>query len=165
MIEYRKGNLFDAPPGVALVQACNCQGSWGSGVAAEFRNNFKYAFLQYQKHCRKHLPKAFRARSILVGSSHSVWDHKKNNMKEPYLICSLFTSDKYASFVDSNDMIVAATDKAIAHLLKDPALTKVPEIHSPKMNSGLFHVPWELTASIIEKHLEALGKPWIVWEL
>ncbi len=163
-IEYRKGNLFSAPSGVALIHAVNCQGSWGSGVAAGFRENFAYAFSEYQKHCRKHLPQDFRKRSDLVGTSSSTWDHKGKRQTEPFLICSLYTSDKYATHVDPPESIARATDTAMIHFLNDPNLKSVDEIHSPKMNAGLFNVPWEMTESVIEEHLNALNKRWIVWE-
>jgi len=83
----------------------------------------------------------------------------------PYLIGCLMTSDKYASFVDSPEMIVKATDLALTQFFNDPCLKKVTEIHSPKMNAGLFNVPWEMTQEVIEKHLSSQDKKWIVWEL
>ncbi|KAF3891950.1 hypothetical protein GY631_4499 [Trichophyton interdigitale] len=33
-----EGDLFLAPEGAALIHACNCQGSWGKGIALEFKN-------------------------------------------------------------------------------------------------------------------------------
>ena len=163
-IEYRKGNLFNAPVGSMLIQCCNAQGSWSSGVAATFRLHFQYAHLQYQKHCREHLPADFRQRSDLPGTSMTTWDNKNKKRDAPYLICNLFTSNKYAAQVDSPDKIAKATDAALAHLALDPNLKKITEIHSPKMNAGLFRVPWELTENIIKLHLETLGKKWVVWE-
>jgi ADP-ribose 1''-phosphate phosphatase len=158
--------MFDAPPGSALIQACNCQGSWGSGVAAAFRANFPVGYKDYSNHCRKHLPTDFRKRSSLVGTSFSSWDHMKTKEKEPmFLLISLFTSNHFASRVDSPEAIVKATDSALAQLVQDPNLKTITEIHSPKMNSGLFNVPWEMTQEVIEKYLPSLNKKFIVWEL
>ena len=32
------GDLFSVPEGSVLIHSCNCQGSWGGGVAAAFRD-------------------------------------------------------------------------------------------------------------------------------
>ena len=50
-LEYVKGSVFDAPKGVILAHACNAQGSWGSGVALEFKKRFPDAYAYYHKTC------------------------------------------------------------------------------------------------------------------
>ncbi|KAI1908881.1 ADP-ribose 1''-phosphate phosphatase [Ophidiomyces ophidiicola] len=50
-----QGDLFDAPDNAVLIHACNCQGSWGKGIAAIFRNKYPAAYRIYRAHCQKHL--------------------------------------------------------------------------------------------------------------
>ncbi|KAK2751073.1 ADP-ribose 1''-phosphate phosphatase [Myotisia sp. PD_48] len=50
-----KGDLFRAPPGAALIHACNCQGNWGKGIAKEFKERYPRAFQIYRSHCQKYL--------------------------------------------------------------------------------------------------------------
>ena len=92
----------------------------------------------------------------------STWDQTNGG---EYLVASLFTSSGFGSSCASLGEIVRATDEALYHLAGDKNLRFMDEIHSPKINAGLFNVPWKETESIIEKHLPALGKKWVVWEL
>lgn len=157
-IEYRKGNLFSAPKGVMLLHACNCQGRWGSGIALQFYHRFPQAYLAYNKHCLAKLPRDRNERSPLVGS-HLVVEEKG------YGIGCLFTSNAYAQRVDPPNLIVESTARALKSLFADPrAISKYPEIHSPKINSNLFRVPWDKTEAVIREHLPKDVR-WIVWEL
>ncbi|DAA74171.1 TPA_exp: hypothetical protein A8136_3669 [Trichophyton benhamiae CBS 112371] len=46
-----EGDLFLAPEGAALIHACNCQGSWGKGIALEFKNRYPAAYQIYRSYC------------------------------------------------------------------------------------------------------------------
>ncbi|ODH29719.1 hypothetical protein ACO22_03689 [Paracoccidioides brasiliensis] len=50
-----QGDLFDAPEGVSLIHACNCQGSWGRGVAQGFREKYPAAYRIFRAHCQQYL--------------------------------------------------------------------------------------------------------------
>lgn len=154
MIVYKKGNLFDAPvnSSTILVHACNCEGQWGSGVAVPFRQNFPLAYEDYQQWCQEN-------KYTLIGTS-LICDRQ-----EPAVGC-LFTSRSYGKNKDNVDQITSATDRAIRHMFNFLPYLGIKEIHSPKINAGLFAVPWDKTESIINKHL-ALNPEitWTVWEL
>ncbi|KKZ61578.1 ADP-ribose 1''-phosphate phosphatase [[Emmonsia] crescens] len=47
-----QGDLFDAPEGAALIHACNCQGSWGKGIAQVFRQKYPAAYQIFRAHYR-----------------------------------------------------------------------------------------------------------------
>jgi ADP-ribose 1''-phosphate phosphatase len=151
MIEYRKGNLFDAPKGSMLLHACNCMGVWGSGVALTFKQKFPKAFGVYNRHCYSGLFSP-------VGTSLTIPD-------TDFIIGCLFTSHNYGKHVSPPDVIIKSTIEALNHLLSDDNLGKIQEIHSPKINSGLFRVPWEETEKVINDILPKLNKKWVVWEL
>ncbi|KAK2813822.1 hypothetical protein FQN50_000223 [Emmonsiellopsis sp. PD_5] len=56
IITELEGDLFsDAPEGAVLIHACNCQGSWGSGIAEVFKRRYPAAYLIYHAHCNSHL--------------------------------------------------------------------------------------------------------------
>ncbi|PGG96280.1 ADP-ribose 1''-phosphate phosphatase [Helicocarpus griseus UAMH5409] len=51
-----EGDLFEvAPEGAALIHACNCQGSWGKGIAEAFREKYPAAYQIFRVHCQQYL--------------------------------------------------------------------------------------------------------------
>jgi O-acetyl-ADP-ribose deacetylase (regulator of RNase III) len=46
---YKPGSIFQAK-GI-LAHACNCQGTWGAGIALEFKTRFPIAFKAYRAEC------------------------------------------------------------------------------------------------------------------
>lgn len=131
MIHYVKDDLFNAPAEHLLVHACNCQGVWGSGIAKEFKNRFPEAFKVYQYAC------CTRGRNVL--GTAIVIDRK---------VGCLFTSRDYGARVDSQKSILTNTRSAVEALVAQSAgLT----IAMPKINSGLFNVPWKDTEAILNE--------------
>lgn len=41
---------------LSLFKACNCVGSWSSGIAAIFKQKFPEAFEKYEAHCSENKP-------------------------------------------------------------------------------------------------------------
>ena len=143
MIKYKKGSLFDAPPGVILVHACNAQGVWGSGIALQFKERFPYSFKNYNMNCTAGLSP--------VGSGYVI-DEK---------VGCLITSENYGSEVDSPEEILLNTAIALTQLCDTRQNT---DFHSNKFNSGLFDVPWEMTEYILNKVLRLYPHvSWTVW--
>ena len=100
----------------------------------------------------------------------------------------LFTSNGYGRYVDSPEMILEATNYALSSLFElFPVVPSKPtedgryeitrmlpkdsiRIHSCKINSGLFRVPWDKTEEIIKYYLSraidaSWDITWTVWEL
>ena len=46
-LTVKEMNLFDAPWDALLIHACNTQGVWGSGIAAQLKKAYPDAFMQY----------------------------------------------------------------------------------------------------------------------
>lgn len=156
-IEYRKGNLFEQDlKGKILVHACNCTGRWGSGIAKEFHSRFPIFYVHYNQLCLEKGSSLLGQAQILGGPASP-------------LIGNLFTSRKYGKWKDSEQQILESTRLAVDDLLKQlekfPPRFQTIEIHSPKINSGLFEVDWRKTKKIIETALEGKPYKWIVWEL
>lgn len=131
-------SLFDAPEGSLIVHACNCKGSWGSGIAKEFKERYYEAFKTYQILCwfdgGKSKPGKFDFISI---------------NKEKHDIGCLFTSYGYGKELDSEDVILINTILAVDSALTHAAINGTGYIFSNKFNSGLFKIPWEKTEKII----------------
>lgn len=135
MLNYINGDLLKlAPKKAYLLHACNCKGSWGSGVARQIQFHYPFDYIKYKKHCE--LGKAILGTSLITTDK----------------IINLFISDMYGKFVADPVEIIANTNKALTHLSK--TLKIGATIYSPKINSGLFRTPWELTEQAILLFLE-----------
>lgn len=152
---YRKGDLFSAAheEGVAFAHAVNCQGVWGSGIAVEFKNRYPRSFEAYRAVCLENHA------GVNVGS---IVGHASLHLDIDRLVGCLYTSWGYGPQRASVPNILAATATAVAELLSND---KVKGVFSPKINAGLFGVPWEYTAAIIEGALILRpDKFWFVYE-
>lgn len=137
-VKIIKGDLFSASEGSILVHACNTQGVWGSGIAAQFANEFPEAFRQYNKLCCKE-------GDNLLGTCFLIDTPN-------YSIGCLFTSSGYGSYVSKPDVILSNTRIAISDLIHQNWTGR--PIHMCKINSGLFRVPWGLTQEVLEEFPE-----------
>lgn len=136
MITYVKGSLFDAPKGSVIGHAVNCQGVWGSGIAKQFRDRFPNSFEEYR-----------RFSEISVPGDVYVCDQEND-----YHVICLYTSDGYGHLVDPKEEILNSTRLCLEYIEDTES---VPfSIHIPKINSGLFGVPWEETEAIINEFPE-----------
>ena len=145
VIKYIQGDLFThsipSSKKIILAHACNTQGSWGGGIAAIFRKKFPQANKEYSQYC--HENHNLLGKSLLIESDNP-----------SILIACLFTSD----FNQSAAQIVHHTEQAINDL--DKILKSYEDletidgkivINMPKINAGIFGVPWENTEAVIKK--------------
>lgn len=147
-VDHKYGNLFSVKEGL-LVHACNMQGVWGSGVAKVFKAIYPSAFASYKIDCLLRGKSLRGTCSIFEGIDASVG--------------CLYTSFDYGPRKDSEELILQATIASVSNLLMK---ADGREIHSPKINSGLFGVEWLKTEKIINNLLAYFpGQKWTVWEL
>jgi ADP-ribose 1''-phosphate phosphatase len=147
---YRRANLFKAAePGAILLHACNASGSWGAGIALQFKKRFPNAYKEYSNWCQK-------------GPEELVGSYLKFKDKDVTIVC-LFTSAGYGDKKDSEETIVKNTLKSVKAFIHSLPYRAV--VNSPKINSGLFNVPWATTEKII-KHclLDRTDVTWVVYE-
>jgi len=149
-IVYKKGSLFDAPPGSILVHAVSTRSVWGSGIAKQFKAKFPESFKIYKEFCQEEGAK-------LLGVV--IYCPEENG----YYVYNLVTSIDYGDKKDSPEQILEQTRSALRFLLEE---TSWP-IHSCKFNSGLFGVPWEETEKVLIKVMEEKGykQDWTVWQI
>lgn len=143
-IIYLKQDLFAAPKGSLLAHACNCKGVWGSGVAVGFKEHCPEAYKQYNQYCTE--GSEF---DDILGSCLLI-----ENPKDDFRVGCLMTSDNYGFLRDTNEEILKATETAFRALLLKCSRKGIKEIWIPKINSGLFAVPWESTYEVILKCLK-----------
>lgn len=120
-------DLFNAPKNVVLAHACNAKGVWGSGVAVQFKKYFPVEYELYYHYCNN-VKKSVLGTSVLLNR-----------------VGCLITSLGYGDSVDPEDRIILNTKTSFTQLLDNTT----SDIYIPKINSGLFKVPWEKTEEVI----------------
>lgn len=144
MITEIKGSLFDAPKGALLVHACNTQGAWGAGIAADFARLYPQYYKAYESLCKKEgsnlLGKAF----VMSGKWHRVG--------------CLFTSTGYGHKALYEADILKATEHSLLDLFNQLPQDEV--VNMPRINSGLFRVQWNKTLKVLEQFEEHNIKVW-----
>lgn len=157
MIAYISGDLFShratGPFESVYAHACNCQGSWGAGVAAAFRKRFPAAYREYSDHCGKNESLRLLGTCLVIPAL--------LNDQRVYIAC-LFTSDFAGKRKMAPAEIVKWTDLAMGDLLSQLGQLKANgckieeaggriAVSMPKINAGLFAVPWEETEAVLKK--------------
>jgi len=151
-LTVKEMNLFDAPEDALLIHACNTQGVWGSGIAAQLKKAYPDAFMQYSKWCL--LAKMMGNPDLLAGTAAVAMDKGGRN------VGCLFTSVGYGNAVSPPAIILKNTEAALrdlfdnAYSLKTSFKVPLKEIYSNTINSGFFKTPWEDTEVVLRKVLE-----------
>ncbi|RMY60099.1 hypothetical protein D0863_11709 [Hortaea werneckii] len=65
-----KGDIFAAPSNSLLIHACNCEGSWGAGIAKAFKTHYPSAYEVYHAHCTSHDPEDLIGTALLIPTFH-----------------------------------------------------------------------------------------------
>lgn len=161
-----------------LAHACNCLGIWGGGIANLFKNRYFSSYELYHTYCHsfQESPTELLGTSLLLPVSSSDAGFVNGNLQENLIIVCLFTS---VIVQEAESEIAKNTELALLDLklkLKNPNLienkisrsiikqynTKIIDsnglidinkyiINMPKINAGIFGVPWELTERAIER--------------
>ena len=132
-----------------IIHACNCDGSWGAGIAKAFKDRYPEAFDEYKDHCDKH-------GEALIDSAQLIPPAQEGKAK--HFVGCLYTSRHYGRKKDKPARILEATAPAMVDLLKQvddwnakhEESERVGEVRMCKINSGMFAVPWEKTKQVLE---------------
>lgn len=153
----QRTSLFAAPPSTLLLHATNCRGTWGAGIALQFRKLYPTAFTLYQTHCRqasqKLHPRNLLGTALLIPPQLS--SASKSEREAGHWIGCLFTSENVGKRKDGKGEILEATRGAVVDLVRQVGELGedwggVGEVRMCKINSGLFGVPWEETRGVVE---------------
>ena len=137
MIHYVSGSLFDQPYD-AIVNAVNCVGVMGKGLALEFKNRYPDNYNDYRSVCLK--------RALQPGRLHIT--HFPN---EPIII-NFATKDHWRN---PSELSYIKEGAALLALY----LKQTPEIKSiaiPKLGCGLGGLSWSEVRPILEKNLSSI---------
>ncbi|KAL9097019.1 MAG: hypothetical protein Q9165_000983 [Trypethelium subeluteriae] len=155
-IEEHVGDIFDAPENSVLIHACNCEGSWGAGIAAAFRKQYPEAFKKYKAHCNE------SSATKLRGTAYLIEPREEDDSPKHFIGC-LFTSGGKGKTKDKPDAILERTGPAMQDLLRQVAEVKgtheIAEVRTCQINSGLFRVPWDKTKTALEE-IRLESKSW-----
>lgn len=144
MILDVQGNLFSADKGSLLIHACNTEGMWGAGIASDFNRLYPSYYAAYKAHCELKGKSLLGTALILQGKWHKVG--------------CLFTSTGYGKKALYQDAILKATFHSLVDLFGQIPHNEV--VNMPKINSGLFRVPWEKTRAVIEQFADKEIRIW-----
>jgi ADP-ribose 1''-phosphate phosphatase len=176
------GDIFKVPRGSVLIHSCNCQGDWGSGVAAAFRDKvsngfalaraawtntvcaqFPAAYRSYRKHCT--VPGTLHTQKRLLGTTLLIPPQEEDiELSGSYWIACLMTSLYYGKRKDKPDTILDNTRKAMADLKKQiverenhtKRLQINDKLYTVRINSAAFNVAWNRSKGILEESLMPL---------
>lgn len=148
-------SLFDAPEDNIIIHACNAQGKWRSGIAKEFKKQYKLSYKDYKVHCKKH--------SNVCGTA----EMSNLHLEETHWVGWIITSNGESNDKDNKELIKINTTLALKDLCQNLYNkcrgTYNIDIYSNKFNSGLFEVPWEESELILKRVLE--DYPRINWTI
>lgn len=131
MIKHVSGDLFQcvsAAKKPVLAHSCNCLGVWGGGIALQFRKRYPSAYDRYKSYC-------LSQEGEILGSALVI---EESDCR----IACLFTS------IDGGGDIVGNTALAMESLKGQIGTGEV--VHMPKINSGIFGVPWPETEEVLK---------------
>ncbi|CCH62835.1 hypothetical protein TBLA_0I01770 [Henningerozyma blattae CBS 6284] len=171
-IRYVKGNILNKQKyNRMIIHSCNCDGSWGGGIAYQLALKYPKAEKKYIEICDKY---GYQ----LLGKSMILSSYSNNNSTERVLIACLFTSAYGGGNCDIPESILKKTERSLIHLneliqsngnlkakdsmdsdilefLKDIDVDKISlkeyKLEMPKINSGIFGVPWEKTERVLQE--------------
>jgi O-acetyl-ADP-ribose deacetylase (regulator of RNase III) len=149
---YKTGDAMSAPtgPNHFLLHSCNCKGVWGKGFALAVRHAYGEIYKENNYFCRRY-------GESLRGTFKEFTQGTRN-------VTCLYTSDGYGDAKDPRSLIVQNTHRAVAAYFWYRRNHKGMVIHSPRINFGLFAIPWSITADIIREHLTYYPNiKWVVW--
>lgn len=151
-IKYITGDLFQASKHSILAHSCNAHGIWGGGIAYQFALKYPKAEALYEEHCAKYKPQELLGTTLIIKSDDF-------NEEDGFYIACLFTSTGGGNSPDAPDSILLNTRLAIQDLYNQLVNSNEPYLTSPngnfiinlpKINAGIFRVPWDYTKNILQ---------------
>lgn len=166
-VKYLSSNIFslDHTYPRIIIHSCNCNGSWGGGFAYQLAQRYPRAERDYMDICEKYGSKllgkfvlipSYRSEKLLIGCLFtSSFGGTSHDSSESILRYTKLSLDDMLMKLDGNQRIeqdevnVFATKfmKNVQWKMDTPIFQY--RIEMPKINSGIFGVPWELTEQVL----------------
>lgn len=163
-IKYLTGNILSISgyPRI-LIHSCNCGGSWGGGIAYQLATRYPKAEEVYVDACNRYGNK-------LLGKCLFIPSYRHDDL----IICCLFTSSYGGAIHDYKKSILDYTEQSLKNVrtwiyegensIEDPIEKDINSVignldkplkdyhlEMPKINSGIFGVPWGQTENILKE--------------
>jgi len=139
MIEHVRGNLLEADA-EALVNAVNCVGIMGKGIALQFKHTYPDVFLRYQTACR--------AGQVIIGQMFVVECKGAGN---PSYIINFPTKRDWRNASRLEDIQVGLVD-----LVATINRLRLRSIAIPALGCGNGGLDWSVVRPLIEAALSTL---------
>jgi O-acetyl-ADP-ribose deacetylase (regulator of RNase III) len=139
MIRYTTGNLLQASA-EALVNAVNCVGVMGKGIALQFKQAFPENYEQYRTACERG---EVRPGQMFV--------HSSNSSTGPRFIINFPTKQHWKDSSRLED-IETGLDALVSVILEH----RIKSIALPALGSGLGGLDWPIVRNLIEQKLSPL---------
>ena len=136
MIEFVQGNLFDAEVD-AIVNAVNCVGVMGKGIALEFKKRFPDNFMAYKANCD--------AGQLELGR---VFTYDNGKSAQPRYIVNFPTKKHWRDASQLHDI-----RSGLESLASEIDLLKISSIAIPALGCGLGGLDWLDVRELIQKEL------------
>lgn len=137
MISYERGDLLSSDAR-CLVNAVNCEGFMGKGLAYQFKRRFPKNNEDYVRACRN--------RVLKVGRLHSFEEDGK-------LIVNFPTKDKWRE-----KSKIEYIEKGLAHLRDFLASEQIPSVAIPPLGCGNGGLQWNDVKTLILRYLSDLSQ-------
>jgi O-acetyl-ADP-ribose deacetylase (regulator of RNase III) len=138
MIQRVRGNLLAADV-EALVNAVNCVGAMGKGLAAQFKTQFPDVFQAYARACE--------VGEVEPGRMHVV----ETGLVSPRLVINFPTKRHWR-----DRSLLEDVDAGLAALVREVKIRAIRSIAVPALGCGLGGLSWEDVAPRIEQAFVAL---------
>jgi O-acetyl-ADP-ribose deacetylase (regulator of RNase III) len=139
MIQYKAGNLFD-DDAQCFVNAVNCAGVMGAGIAKEFKRRYPDYFKHYQTLCKDGY--LCHAGDVAMSAIEGPSDLK---------IISAATKTHW-----DGPSTLSSIDTALRWIAHKARIYKLLSIAMPALGCGLGGLKWADVQPLIEKHLSGI---------
>lgn len=171
-VKYLNGNIFslDRTYPRIIIHSCNCNGSWGGGFAYQLAQRYPRAERDYMDICEKYGTKllgkfvlipSYRSEKLLIGCLFtSSFGGTKHDSGESILRYTKLSLDDMSMKLGRNpridqdevDTFAAKFMKNVQWKMETPVSQYAVEM--PKINSGIFGVPWERTEQVLTRYTD-----------
>jgi O-acetyl-ADP-ribose deacetylase (regulator of RNase III) len=139
MLTIRTESIFESPA-EAWVNAVNCVGVMGKGIALEFKKRFPQMFLSYQSACA--------AGSVRIGTIHV---HETGNLMGVKFILNFPSKRDWRDSSRLEDIQVG-----LRVLRAEIERLKITSVAVPALGCGLGGLSWDIVLPVIEDELAGL---------
>lgn len=133
MIQYKDGDLLSCDA-EALVNAVNCVGIMGKGLALQFKRAFPENFKRYKAACS--------ADAVVLGQ---MFVCDLNGVRNPQLIINFSTKKHWKSRSRIEDI-----ESGLAALIEEIKSRDIKSVALPALGCGLGGLEWESVRPLIE---------------